>query len=1350
MYLSILRNDKSLTQAILATPSKTKHTQPEPAPPKPRPSPSRTQQRTVGQSRRSPLVSTVDAVDLTGDFDVLTSSSGTLEAFGESRPIWREDSASRQEPLRKRGRKRKSEEIESDPQTQPDELRNVASGRGRTVARPLSAGFVAIETYSEEAPPPYSTNPDRSEANKLTSPMGGDLSIPPSDAEHSQEDLGFTEEEYSATETKVRTETRKRKAISRAPSGSLSRSDAHVADIPDRAMTNQAVATCTQSEVRMLKQPHRSQNSHQGLSAEGIRPTQTLARSSQNQRSPRKTRKRFVADSEEDDDDEEEPNMDQVSERDFKNKEECQSTTTNVPQYPTLPILREPPPDVSIGNTLAIGPSDGETEEPGIGPNAIGRQAPIKTGAPSPFQRDSPTKMASSHGRQGLRVQKSSASQLEDAHQATVQSFLSIEPSMLQKYLESLHVKRRCNAEAVYHSLLEGAEASPELTEQAAILSRQIQAIHNLSHMKGEHDRLSQRKDDLKRKMIAAIEEDADMSAYSEELEQSKSIAQSLTQARIDISRLLTEAAWNLSGLVPSRSPDRGSRIGTHHLARAPDVVVQSTQLPDHVGGLVPERDAFSRSSGLAQTQYVRQTQVDRGTPATQSKVAAAMAASSHSPFSSPTKKRISSQADRKHRVRVTTPPPDPTDINTYFSPSKRKLKNLLPPDGADESRSTQRPHKPCAGLSTERGDRNGGMGIAEHGQYSSHNVRLGSGIETQQDHEPNFDDEEEALYSRTMGSPIRQDEEADDFGQYDDDEDMLEFAETLESRPTLYDPESTSGSRAIFAETSGNELRSQPLKPSTNSSKPAPASSMLLQHPWSRDVKAVMKERFHLRGFRQNQLEAINATLAGKDAFVLMPTGGGKSLCYQLPSIIGSGRTRGVTIVISPLLSLMQDQVDHLQKLKIQAFLINSEVTAEHRRLIMESLRHPNVEQFIQLLYVTPEMISKSQAIVNAFKDLHRRGKFARMVIDEAHCVSQWGHDFRPDYKLLGEVRQQFRGVPAMALTATATENVKVDVIHNLGITGCEIFTQSFNRPNLTYEVRSKGKAKDVLESMVNTINSTYKGQSGIVYCLSRQNCEDIAEKLRTEHGIKAHHYHAGMEPREKTSIQKQWQSGQYHVIVATIAFGMGIDKPDVRFVIHYTIPKSLEGYYQETGRAGRDGKRSGCYLYYGYQDTSALKRMIDDGEGSWEQKERQRKMLRNIVQFCENKSDCRRVQVLLYFNEPFSRENCNGGCDNCSSTSSFESQDFTDYAVSAVKLVKHLERENVTLLHCVDVFRGSKTKKIVDADHTRLPEYGAGADLDRGEIERLFYRLLSEDAIAEHNVVNKAGWPSQYVHVS
>ena len=643
--------------------------------------------------------------------------------------------------------------------------------------------------------------------------------------------------------------------------------------------------------------------------------------------------------------------------------------------------------------------------------------------------------------------------------------------------------------------------------------------------------------------------------------------------------------------------------------------------------------------------------------------------------------------------VYASTPPTNPTELTAYFSPPCRSPQN-------------NSPSRHCFELS------------------------------------------EDHSFSRRMGSPLRAISVTDKYDDGDnDDKAMLDMAEAFENSWPSPSPnrQPLLTNRPVFAETSGNY---QKTNSSWAKSQADPSQQAALKkYPWSKDVKAAMKERFHLHGFRPNQLEAINATLEGKDAFVLMPTGGGKSLCYQLPSIVQSGRTAGVTIVISPLLSLMQDQVDHLQKLRIQAFVINSEISADHRRFVLEALREPRVEDFIQLLYVTPEMLSKSQAIINTFSKLHERGKLARIVIDEAHCVSQWGHDFRPDYKALGEVRKQFRGVPVMALTATATENVKVDVIHNLGMRGCDVFSQSFNRPNLTYEVRKKVKGKDLLDGIADTINKLYHGQSGIVYCLSRKNCERIAKELCEAYKIRARHYHAGMEPHERINVQKQWQAGQYDVIVATIAFGMGIDKPDVRFVIHHTMPKSLEGYYQETGRAGRDGERSGCYLYYSGGDFGSLKRMVNDGEGSWEQKERQKHMLRNMMNFCENRSDCRRVQVLAYFNEHFSRGRCNSTCDNCQSEATFQTHDFTDHAKFIVGLVRRLQHDEVTLLHCVDVYRGSKTKKIIDAGHDNIEEHGHGSNLERGDVERLFYRLLGEDALEEVNRVNRAGFATQYL---
>ncbi|KAL1303117.1 hypothetical protein AAFC00_006552 [Neodothiora populina] len=303
-----------------------------------------------------------------------------------------------------------------------------------------------------------------------------------------------------------------------------------------------------------------------------------------------------------------------------------------------------------------------------------------------------------------------------------------------------------------------------------------------------------------------------------------------------------------------------------------------------------------------------------------------------------------------------------------------------------------------------------------------------------------------------------------------------------------------------------------------------------------------------------------------------------------------------------------------------------------------------------------------------------------------------------------------------------------------------------SFNRPNLFYEVTSKPKGAALLKAIVDIVNGKHYKQSGIIYALSRKKCEKLAQELVSS-GIRAHHYHAGMKPEDKSKVQKKWQEGFYQVIVATIAFGMGIDKADVRFVIHHSIPKSLEGYYQETGRAGRDGLRSGCYLFYGYQDMTALMRMIDEGDGSYEQKQRQRDMLRKVVQYCENRSDCRRVQVLQYFAESFDQKNCQGACDNCTSDSTFITKEFTEYAKKAINLVGEFKKpRKVTLIQCQDIFRGAGQKKTV-ASNSDLDGYGAGAELDRGEVERLFGRLLAEEALQEISDTNNGGWTVQHL---
>lgn len=931
------------------------------------------------------------------------------------------------------------------------------------------------------------------------------------------------------------------------------------------------------------------------------------------------------------------------------------------------------------------------------------RPLPSVSGA-SPFQQDSPTKLPAvhqlSHQPQLFTSSDGSNNDIDRADRAAVQSFLAFQPNRTQAYLDELHNARRSAANAVCSLMIEGKPPPDDLVQQSKSITAKINATDSLLSLREKHLVLSKRKAQLKARVIAAIQKELDESEYAQDYTDNKSVAHRLSKIETEIAQLLPLAKLPTAGTlsVPHVNydmPDYGNSMPSDRAT----TLIQSTQAYLYKQPVMRSDTRPPASSGPATTQYVQQTQTPSDIPR------------------SPWKQSYDHHHSRtqKSPLRACSPSPAGKRMDTYFSPSRQRSRQ-----------------------------RESSTGLREPYQRDNQHGKTLITFTTTDCFE-----EDETPFSTHMGSPLREDRNEDDYGEEYDDVDMIEVADELENRHTKPVLDQDNGQRGVLAETTGNGLRPEASKTAPAFAHAPPQLSQL-QFPWSKDVKAALKGRFRLNGFRPNQLEAINATLAGKDAFVLMPTGGGKSLCYQLPAIVNSGKTQGVTVVISPLLSLMQDQVDHLQKLKIQALLVNGEVTTEHRRLVMGCLKDSNPQKFCQLLYITPEMINKSQAMVNALRDLHQRRNLARIVIDEAHCVSQWGHDFRPDYKLLGEVRHKFPTVPVIALTATATENVKVDVIHNLGIKGCETFTQSFNRPSLNYEVRAKGKAKDALESMANTINTSYKGQCGIIYCLSKKNCEDIADKLRKEYHIRAHHYHAGMEPEEKQQVQKQWQAGKYLVIVATIAFGMGIDKPDVRFVIHHTIPKSLEGYYQETGRAGRDGKRSGCYMYYGYQDTSMIKRMIDEGEGSWEQKERQRQMLRNVIQYCENKTDCRRVQVLSYFSESFDKEDCRGSCDNCNSNSVFETQDFSKYAVTALALVKKIEHDSVTLLHCVDVFRGSKTKKITDLRHDRLEEHGAGSDIDRGNVERLFYRLLSEDAISEHNVVNKAGFASQYVHVS
>lgn len=553
-------------------------------------------------------------------------------------------------------------------------------------------------------------------------------------------------------------------------------------------------------------------------------------------------------------------------------------------------------------------------------------------------------------------------------------------------------------------------------------------------------------------------------------------------------------------------------------------------------------------------------------------------------------------------------------------------------------------------------------------------------------------------------------------------------------------------------------ELKEKPLPPVTKKPESILDDLEVIHNPnkedfrsfhgkyeWTNDIYKALNNTFKLKSFRENQLNAINATLAGDDVFVLMPTGGGKSLCYQLPAIINSGSTSGVTIVISPLISLMEDQVSHLKALDIHATMLNSKMDAQDKR------HHYNlfIEGLVDIMYLSPEMISKSELCKKAIAKLYRTRKLARIVIDEAHCVSSWGHDFRPDYKELKFFKNEYPDIPMMALTATANEIVRADIIQHLGLRNPNFFKQSFNRTNLYYTVIEKKKS--VMEDIGHMINNHFPESTGIIYCHSKNACEDTAKRLG-HFGILCEFYHAGMEFEDRSRVQANWQSGKTKVIAATVAFGMGIDKGDVRFVIHLTIPRNLEGYYQETGRAGRDGKKSECIMYYSMKDARTLQSLIrKDRELDAATKENHLNKLKQVTQYCENYTECRRQIVLQYFNEKFDRKDCHNQCDNCENyaNTDVETKDLTCEAKLIVNLVKSYEKSKVPLGMFEDIVKGSKSAKITAHHYDESPQHGCCKAMTKTDVNRLFFSLIKDDYLTEKAVMTGRGFSTNYLYV-
>ena len=482
----------------------------------------------------------------------------------------------------------------------------------------------------------------------------------------------------------------------------------------------------------------------------------------------------------------------------------------------------------------------------------------------------------------------------------------------------------------------------------------------------------------------------------------------------------------------------------------------------------------------------------------------------------------------------------------------------------------------------------------------------------------------------------------------------------------------------------------------------------------------AVLQNTFGYGQFRGPQQAIVEHTIAGGDALVLMPTGGGKSLCYQIPAIVRQQDGKGVTVVVSPLIALMHDQVGALHEAGVSAAFLNS--TLDWQAALDVERRMQRGE--ITLLYAAPERVTTPR-FLDLLDGLHARGKLSLFAIDEAHCVSQWGHDFRPEYRALTVLHERYAGVPRIALTATADSLTRADIVERLQLEEARQFVSSFDRPNIRYTIVEK---KDPSTQLLRFIEREHEGDAGVVYCQSRKRVEEVAQML-VDAGLNALPYHAGLDVAVRQNHQDRFLREEGIVMVATIAFGMGIDKPDVRFVAHLDMPKNIEGYYQETGRAGRDGDAADAWMAYGLQDVVNQRRMIDESPAGEEFKQVMRGKLDALLGLAEA-TDCRRVRLLGYFGED--SKPC-GNCDNCLTPPAV--WDGTDAARKLLSTIYRVQQQSGISFgagHLMDILRGKATEKVKQFGHERLSTFGIGAELSETQLRGVLRQLIATGAVA------------------